>query len=69
MFAQIHDSSLEFVKHIFKNNKSGQTNLFFFFKLLGHGMKALGKFFFFFGLGHGLGPNRSMAGGARWVWG
>ena len=58
------DSSLESVKHIFKNNKSEQTN-FFFFKLLGHSMKASGKFFFFFGLGHDLGPNRGMAGRAH----
>ena len=71
MFAQIHDSSLEFIKHISKNNKSGQTKFFFFFKLLGHGMKALGNFFFFFGgLGHGLGPNWGMACGCPtgWVW-
>ena len=68
MFAQIHDSSLESVKHIFKNNKSGQT-IFFFFKIIGPRYEGFRQFFFFGGLGHDLGPNRGMAGGARWVWG
>ena len=41
---------------------------FFFFKLLGLGMKALGNFFFF-GLGHGLGPNHGIASGAHGAYG
>ena len=58
MFAQIQ--ALNLSKHIFKNTEFGQT---FFFSLLGHNMKALGKKKIL-GLGHSLGPNHGMAGKA-----